>query len=59
MSILIKDMDMPSVRNGGVAPEIFAVNGRIVVYPNGEARLNITIDNMEHTYNLVPAPLHS
>jgi len=56
--LYIKGMEMPSMHNGGGVPEVFAVHGKIVVYPNGEARLDITIDNTEHTYSLVPVPDH-
>ena len=52
--IYVPGMQIPKYHNSYNLPDIYGVKGRIVVYSDGKAKLDIRIDNTDHTYELVP-----
>lgn len=49
----VPGMQIPKYHNSYNLPDIYGVKGRIVVYPDGKAKLDIRIGNTDHTYELI------
>lgn len=61
MSIYIEGVNLPelsdySKRNN--TPEVYNLNGAIVVYPDGKVELKSYIGTFEGTYNVISVPPH-